>query len=84
MNLWMKDTSGKPSASLTLAFIGFVVVTLWLVVSIIAKIGHLEIRAFDGTQASMYLVPLLALYFGRRYTDGKTTLDSLTTPDQSK
>jgi hypothetical protein len=62
--MWLKNTAGQPSASLTFSFIGFIVVTLWLVVSIVAKIGNLEIRQFDSAQAMGYLLPLLALYFG--------------------
>lgn len=69
--MWLKNTAGQPSASLTFAFIGFIVVTLWLVVSIVAKIGNIEIRQFDSGQAMGYLLPLLALYWGRRWTDGK-------------
>jgi hypothetical protein len=55
--------------------VGFTVVTLWLLVSIVSKIGHIEIRQFDAGTAMGYLTPLLALYFGRRWTDGKNTLD---------
>lgn len=78
--MWLKNTAGQPSASLTFAFIGFIVVTLWLVVSIIAKVGNIEIRQFDSAQAMGYLLPLLALYFGRRWTDGKGgTLDTAPT-----
>lgn len=76
MKLWIKDTTGSPSASLTFATIGFGVVTLWLVVSIVSKIGHIDIRPFDGGGAMGYLTPLLALYFGRRWTDGTKTLDT--------
>lgn len=76
MGLWVKNTLGQQSASLTFVTVGFVVVTLWLLVSILSKIGHIEIRSFDSAQAMGYLVPLLALYFGRRWTDGKNTLDT--------
>lgn len=69
--MWLKNTAGQPSASLTFALVGFIVVTLWLVVSIVAKIGNIEIRQFDAMSAMGYLGPLLALYFGRRWTDGK-------------
>lgn len=77
MKFWLKNTSGQQSASLTFATIGFLVVTLWLTVSIVSKVGRVEIREFDGGQAMAYLTPLLALYFGRRWTDGKNSLDSL-------
>lgn len=76
MALWFKNTSGQPSASLTFATIGFSVVTLWLLVSIVAKLGRVEIRPFSGAEAMAYLTPLLALYFGRRWTDGRSTLDN--------
>lgn len=76
MALWLKNTSGQASASLTFATIGFFVVTLWLLVSIVVKLGHAEIRPFSGSEAMAYLAPLLALYFGRRWTDVKSTLDN--------
>lgn len=75
MSLWFKNTQGDRSASLTFATIGFIVVTLWLLVSILSKIGHIEIRQFDSATAMGYLAPLLALYFGRRWTDEKNSLD---------
>lgn len=74
--MWLKNTSGQKSASLTFASVGFTVVTLWLLVSIVSKIGHIEIRQFDAGTAMGYLTPLLALYFGRRWTDDKNALDT--------
>lgn len=77
MGMWMMtDSSGVKSASLTMCMVGFSLVSLWLLVSIVAKIGHLEIREFDAGQAMGYLTPLLALYFGRRWTDGKSVLEN--------
>lgn len=69
----LKNSDGKPSGSFTMAIIGFSVVTLWLLLSIFSKIGNIDIRAFDAGQATAYLSPLLTLYFGRRYTDGKAS-----------
>lgn len=74
--MWIKNTSGQKSASLTFVSIAFGIVTLWLLLSVFSKIGHIEIREFDAGSAMAYLTPLLALYFGRRWTDGKNTLDS--------
>jgi hypothetical protein len=74
--MWIKNTSGQKSASLTFVAVAFSIVTLWLLLSIFSKIGHIEIREFDSSSAMSYLTPLLALYFGRRWTDGKSTLDS--------
>lgn len=73
---WMlSNSNGEKSASLTIMIIGFAVVTLWLLLSIFSKIGHFEIRPFSGNEAMMYLGPLLATYYGRRWTDGKMTME---------
>jgi hypothetical protein len=82
MALLLKDSDGKPSVSFTMVFTTFCVCLLWLTVSII-NIQH--IRAFDVTTASGFLSPLLALYFGRRWTkDGKleTTAPAGASPSQ--
>ena len=62
----LKNSAGAPSASFTIMIVGFIVVTLWLLVSIVSKIGHFEIRPFSGSEAMAYLSPLLLLYYGRR------------------
>jgi hypothetical protein len=64
-----KGSDGKPSASFTMMSIGFFVVTLWLVLSVFEKLGPLSIRPFSGAEAAAYFVPLLSLYFGRKFTD---------------
>jgi hypothetical protein len=71
MAMLLKNSSGEPSGSWTMVWIGFLVVTLWLLISIVSKIGHFEIRPFSATEAMAYLTPLLTLYFGRRWTDAK-------------
>ncbi len=72
MGMILKDSTGEPSGSWTMVWIAFVVVTIWLLVSIVAKIGHIEIRPFSAAEAMAYLTPLLANYWGRRWTDAKT------------
>ena len=67
----LKNSAGTKSASYTMMVIAFVVVTLWLTVSIVAKIGNIEIRAFSGSEAMAYLTPILALYWGRRWSEDK-------------
>lgn len=69
--IWLKDTSGYPSATVTFVTVAFWVTTLWFIMSIVHKVGPIEIRQFDSTAATTYLSPLLALYFGRRWTDAK-------------
>lgn len=83
----LKNTAGQPSASYTMMIVGFVVITLWLVVSIFKQIGPVEIHPFSGTEALAYFAPLASLYFGRRWTDAKNIdagpANSPTTPTDS-
>jgi hypothetical protein len=71
MKLWMTRSDGKPSASVTFAAIAFAVTTIWFALSIVGKVGPVSIRPFDSSAAMAYLMPILALYFGRRYTDAQ-------------
>ena len=68
----LKQSNGKPSASFTMVFLAFNVCLLWLFLSIVEGIGPIKPRAFDAGQAMAFLSPLLALYFGRRFSDTKT------------
>lgn len=74
---FIKDTSGKPSASLTLSVISFILVSLWFLLSFLGvKYGGWAVREFSEGAAMAYLTPCLLLYFGRRATD-KTSKDQL-------
>lgn len=77
---WIKDTAGYPSVTVTFVTIAFVVTTLWYLASIFHKLGPVEIRPFDPASASAYLGPILALYFGRRWTDAKMGVTPGSTP----
>jgi hypothetical protein len=70
--LWIKDASGKPSMSATFASVAFIATTFAYVSSIFEKIGPLTPRPFDAGACGSYLIPLITLYFGRRWTDSKT------------
>jgi hypothetical protein len=37
----------------------------------VETVGSLHIRAFDVAACSSYLIPILSLYFGRKFTDAK-------------
>jgi hypothetical protein len=69
--IWLKDSSGYPSVSVTFVTVAFWITSLWFVLSIVSKVGSVEFRAFDPAAAAAYLSPILAMYFGRRYTDAK-------------
>jgi hypothetical protein len=75
--LWIKNTDGKPSASLTFATSAFVIVMINYILSMFENLGPLHIRAFDATAVSALLMPLFALYFGRRYTSEKFNLEAM-------
>jgi hypothetical protein len=68
---WIRDAKGYGSVTVTMVFIAFWVTTLAYIVSIIDHIGSLNIRPFDVSACGAYLVPILTLYFGRRWTDAK-------------
>ncbi len=70
-DMMLKNSAGQPSASFTMMVIGFVSVTLWLLLSIVDHLGPIHIRPFDGGGAMAYCSPLMMLYFGRRWTDAK-------------
>lgn len=79
----LKQSDGRPSASFTMMIIAFVVVTLWLFISIVEEAWGLQIREFSGAEAMSYFTPIATLYFSRRWTD-KNSAGSATTPPTSE
>lgn len=73
-----------PSITRTLMIISFTVVTIAYVLSIVEKIGVLSIRPFDSTACITYMTPLLSLYFGRRWTDMKSTVTDTKSVTETK
>ena len=71
MNLWIKNTKGEKSASLTLVVVAFTVIMLHMTISIFVNPFGLTIHPFNASEAMLVLAPLLGLYFGRRHTDVK-------------
>ena len=68
---WLKDTTGKPSATLTFATVSFFVTTAVYGLSSVQSIGQISFRAFDAAGCAAYLGTTFALYFGRRFTGAK-------------
>ncbi|NBP57554.1 hypothetical protein EBU71_13660, partial [bacterium] len=79
----LKQSDGKKSASFTMMVIGYAVVTLWLLVSIVEEAFGLKIREFSGTEAMSYLTPLTVLYFGRRWAEKGNTSGTPSIPPPS-
>ena len=69
--LWIKDSKGFGSVTVTFTTIAFWVTTLAYVMSIVEKIGPVAIRPFDVAACSAYFIPVLTLYFGRKFTEAK-------------
>jgi len=68
---WVKNSSGQASLSVTFLTISFLVTTVAYIASMFEEIGPLKLRPFDVGATSTYFIPLLTLYFGRRWTDAK-------------
>lgn len=66
---WIKDTKGYGSVTVTFLTIAFVVTTLAYILSIVESIGPVHFRPFDVGATSAYFIPLLTLYFGRKFTE---------------
>jgi len=69
--LWIKNGAGKSSASVTLLLISFVATTFAYVASVFERVGSFSVRPFDAGACSAYFIPILTLYFGRKYTEAK-------------
>lgn len=68
---WVKDARGYGSVTTTLVFIAFWVTTFAYVLSMVEKVGSVTIRPFDVAACGTYFIPILTLYFGRKWTDAK-------------
>jgi len=73
---WIKDSRGNGSVTVTLVFISFWVTTLSFLASIVDRVGPVTIRPFDVAACASYFIPILTLYFGRRWTDANSKNDS--------
>lgn len=68
-DVWVISTDGKPSISATFAVVAFFATTAAYVASIFETVGSVTFRSFDTAACGAYMVPILSLYFGRRWTE---------------
>jgi len=68
---WLKDSAGHPSITVTMMTVSFWITAIVYVASIFQKIGPFEIREFNVGATSSFFIPILTLYFGRRWTESK-------------
>lgn len=69
--IWIKDSKGYGSVTVTFLFIAFWVTTTAYILSIVDHVGPVNVRPFDVAACSAYFIPILTLYFGRKFTDAK-------------
>lgn len=69
--IWLKDSSGFPSVTVTMLTVSFWVTTVLYIISQFQSIGPVQFRAFDVGACGAYFGSILGLYFGRRFTDAK-------------
>lgn len=68
---WIKDSGGYPSVSITMLTISFWVTTLVYILSVVHKIGPVELRDFNVGASGAYFGLILTTYVARRFTDAK-------------
>ena len=68
---WVADANGRGSITATLVMVSFWATTLNYVLSMFDKIGPVTINHFDVAATSAYFIPVLTLYFGRKWTDNR-------------
>jgi hypothetical protein len=79
---WLNNTAGNPSASLTMASVAFGTVTAWLLWWLIGTSLEYPVPSFDVGVAMAYLIPMLTLYFGRRFVEDKAPGGGEATPGE--
>ena len=81
---WIKDDKSTASVTVTFTTIAFLVTTLAYLVSIFDKASifgqEIAFRQFDVAACSAYFVPILTLYFGRKFTKARYGSDKSDEP----
>ena len=72
---WIKNTSGKPDAMLTFAFLAFSVVTLNILLATFGRISYKDFeigfQSMEAASMTAYLAATFTAYVTRRWTDKK-------------
>jgi cytidylate kinase len=75
--IWIKNTSGKPDAMLTFAFLSFAVVTINVLLATFSSISFngvdITFVQMDAASMTAYLAATFTAYVTRRWTDAKHT-----------
>lgn len=78
--MFFKNSKGEKSGSFTFAAIAFFITSTSVILGIFENMtfGEFSIsfRSLDASIITAYLVPIMGLYFGRRWTESKFDSDS--------
>lgn len=77
--LWLRDSRGYGSVTLTILMVSFFVTTMAYILSIVEHIGSVSIRPFDVSACAGYFIPILTLYATRKFTEAKFAAGAGTT-----
>ncbi len=73
--IWIKNTDGKPSATLTMLWLSFLVCVFSALTATLQEVNvggfDIKFNEFDVGFSSTVFLGLAALYYGRRATDRK-------------
>jgi hypothetical protein len=76
---WIKNTSGKPDAMLTFAFLAFSVVTLNILLATFGRISYKDFeigfQSMEAAAMTAYLAATFTAYVTRRWTDKKYEIE---------
>lgn len=76
MRLWIKNSSGEQDATLTMAFIGFVIVLAKVLLSgvVVTLAGStVSFGSIDAAVVAAVLTPTLGAYVARKHSDNVAT-----------
>lgn len=68
---WIRGANGEKSVSLTFATASFLITSAAYLSSIFESVGSVTFKHFDVAACGSYFGTIMALYFGRRWTEAK-------------
>jgi len=73
MNIWIRNTDGKPDAVLTMTMMGFMTVLFKVMLSGVIIAGY-TFGGIDAGTIAAIMTPTLGAYVARKYTDSKVEI----------
>lgn len=70
---WIRGSNGEKSVTLTFATVSFLITSAAYLTSMLESVGTVTFKQFDVAACGSYFGTIMALYFGRRWTEAKYT-----------